>query len=37
MKETKNKTLAKVFHFNLYGKREGKYNFLYENSIDSIN
>lgn len=27
---------AQVFHFDLYGKREDKYNFLIENSIASI-
>ncbi len=25
--------LGKVFHYNLYGKREAKYNFLFENSL----
>ena len=34
MKENKN--LAKVFHFDLYGKRESKYDFLNENTISSI-
>ena len=28
--------LAQVFHFDLYGKREDKYDFLNENSINSI-
>lgn len=28
--------LGKVFHFDLYGKREFKYDFLYENTIDTI-
>jgi predicted helicase len=28
--------LGKVFHFDLYGKREFKYNFLNENSINTI-
>lgn len=28
--------LGKVFHFDLYGKREMKYDFLLENSISSI-
>ncbi|MCZ2339012.1 MAG: hypothetical protein LC127_12660 [Chitinophagales bacterium] len=27
---------AQVFHFDLYGKREDKYNFLNENSVKSI-
>jgi predicted helicase len=31
-----NKNLAKVFHFDLYGKRESKYDFLNENTISSI-
>jgi hypothetical protein len=31
-----NKKPAQVFHFDLYGKREDKYNFLTENSISSI-
>ncbi len=30
-----NKT--QVFHFDLYGKREDKYNFLTKNSLDTIN
>ncbi|MCC6186378.1 MAG: DNA methyltransferase, partial [Chitinophagaceae bacterium] len=29
--------LGKVFHFDLYGKREMKYDFLLENSLKSIN
>ncbi len=32
----KNKQLAQVFHFDLYGKREDKYDFLNENSIASV-
>ncbi|MFC5284797.1 type ISP restriction/modification enzyme [Pedobacter alpinus] len=28
--------LAQVFHFDLYGKREDKYDFLNDNSLDSI-
>lgn len=32
-----NKSKAQVFHFDLYGKREEKYDFLNENSIGSIN
>lgn len=31
------KNHAKVFHFDLYGKRENKYDFLLENNIKSIN
>lgn len=30
------KKLAEVLHFNLYGKRDDKYNFLNQNSIGSI-
>src|SRR5690606_19570806 len=29
--------LGKIFHYDLYGKREFKYSFLSENSIRSIN
>ena len=29
-------TLAQVFHFDLYGKREAKYDFLNQNSLKSI-
>ena len=32
----KDDELGKVFHFDLYGKRDSKYNFLTENSIKSI-
>jgi len=28
--------LGKVFHYDLYGKREDKYDFLYNNNIESI-
>ena len=28
--------LSQVFHFDLYGKREAKYDFLNENSLKSI-
>ena len=31
-----NKNLAQVFHYDLYGKRQDKYNFLDANSISSI-
>jgi predicted helicase len=31
-----NKTKAEVFHFDLYGKRDEKYNFLNDNSIGNI-
>lgn len=35
--KTKNsKKLADVFHYDLYGKREEKYNFLDSNSLDNI-
>ncbi|WP_347232416.1 type ISP restriction/modification enzyme [Helicobacter sp. MIT 05-5293] len=30
------KPLAQVYHYDLYGKRKDKYNFLYENVLDSI-
>ena len=30
------KNKAQVFHYDLYGKREEKYDFLHENSIHSI-
>ncbi len=33
----KTKPLAKVLHYDLYGKREDKYIFLNDNSINSIN
>ena len=32
----KNNNLGKVFHYDLYGKRDVKYDFLVENSISSI-
>ncbi|OQX24553.1 MAG: hypothetical protein BWK80_20310, partial [Desulfobacteraceae bacterium IS3] len=31
------KKKAQVFHFDLYGKREVKYDFLNQNSVKSIN
>ena len=37
MAKQEEKKLAQVFHFDLYGKREDKYNFLTENSLNSIN
>ncbi|MCH5322217.1 MAG: N-6 DNA methylase [Helicobacter sp.] len=30
------KPLAKLYHYDCYGKRTDKYNFLYENTLDSI-
>ena len=33
----KSNELGKVFHFDMYGKREVKYDFLFENSIHAIN
>ncbi|KAA3602044.1 MAG: DNA methyltransferase [Calditrichaeota bacterium] len=36
VKETKSKTLAQVFHFDLYGKRNKKYEFLNKNSLKTI-
>ena len=35
--QKKNNELGKVFHYDLYGKRELKYDFLLRNSITSIN
>ena len=32
----KSNELGKVFHYDLYGKRDLKYDFLYENSINTI-
>lgn len=32
----KNNELGKVFHYDLYGKRDMKYDFLYDNSLKSI-
>lgn len=32
----KSKELGRVFHFDLYGKREMKYEFLFKNSLDTI-
>ena len=32
----KSNELGKVFHYDLYGKRDFKYDFLYENSIQTI-
>lgn len=36
MSKTTNKPLAQVFHFDLYGKRQEKYDFLEKNSIASV-
>ncbi|MBK9248769.1 MAG: hypothetical protein IPM69_11790 [Ignavibacteria bacterium] len=36
MKTDKTPKTAKVFHFDLYGKREDKYDFLNNNSLQSI-
>jgi hypothetical protein len=30
------KNKAQIFHFDLYGKREDKYNFLNENTLASV-
>jgi predicted helicase len=35
-KKKKAGELAKVFHFDLFGKREDKYNFLFKNTIKSV-
>ena len=37
VKKSKTEKLASVFHFDLYGKRDYKYNFLNNNSLNSIN
>ena len=34
--EEKSETLAKVFHYDLYGSRENKYHFLQNNDIHSV-
>lgn len=34
--QKKDEELGKVFHYDLYGKREHKYSFLFENDISSI-
>jgi len=34
--EKKASELAKVFHYDLYGKREEKYNFLTENGLNTV-
>lgn len=36
-KKSKSKKLADVFHYDLYGKRDYKYQFLNENSLKTIN
>lgn len=36
VKKTKSKREATVYHYDLYGKREFKYNFLNENDLSSI-
>ncbi|MEI6142420.1 MAG: type ISP restriction/modification enzyme [Mariniphaga sp.] len=36
MKNSSNKPLARVFHFSLQGKRDEKYSFLNDNSMQSI-
>jgi predicted helicase len=35
-RKKKSDALAKVYHYDLFGKRESKYEFLTENSIDTI-
>ncbi len=37
VKKTRSKKLAKIYHYDLYGKREEKYSYLFNNSINSIN
>lgn len=34
--KTQSKKECQIYHYDLYGKRKDKYNFLYENSLDSI-
>jgi predicted helicase len=36
MAKKQNKTLAKVYHYDLYGKRQEKYDFLKEHSVADI-
>ena len=31
-----NSNLAKVYHYDLFGKREDKYKFLFDNNLDNI-
>lgn len=33
---SENKALAKVYHYDLFGKREDKYKFLFDNNLDNI-
>ena len=33
---SENKALAKVYHYDLFGKREYKYKFLFDNNLDNI-
>lgn len=33
---SENKALAKVYHYDLFGKREDKYKFLFDNNSDNI-
>nr|WP_244910961.1 type ISP restriction/modification enzyme [Helicobacter aurati] len=35
-KSEESQNLAQIYHYDLYGKRKDKYNFLYANSLDSI-
>lgn len=36
-KKTKSKKLAEVYHYDLYGKRDFKYEFLSDNNLKSVN
>lgn len=36
-KKSKSKKLADVYHYDLYGKRDFKYNFLSDNNLKSVN
>lgn len=33
---SENKALVKVYHYDLFGKREDKYKFLFDNNLDNI-
>lgn len=33
---SENKALAKVYHYDLFGKREDKYKFLFDNNLDNL-
>ena len=33
---SENKALSKVYHYDLFGKREDKYKFLFDNNLDNV-